>query len=174
MCVLHAVRCAALVAVVCVASGCATIMSRGPDHVSVTTNPAGATVFVGDQPVGQTPMVVTLDRKLEQAAFRLELPGFEPVILARGKRLNGWVWGNLMLGGLIGIVIDFSTGAARRFDDTPIEVGLKPSGGGAALPSPGLADADCLEKRHRIFVDAQDIQNRDDRMKMLRTAPVCK
>jgi hypothetical protein len=152
-------------------------MSSGPDHVSVTTNPAGAKVFVGDQQVGQTPTVVTLDRKADKAVFRLELAGFEPVTVARDKQLNGWIWGNILLGGIIGLVIDFSTGAAHRFDETPIEVGLSPSGSkGAALPppAPALTDEECREQRHRIFVDAQSIQDPRDRMTMLRTAPVCK
>jgi hypothetical protein len=157
-------------------------MASGPDHVQVTTNPAGATLLVDNVPVGQTPFVAKLDRVRSKGDLRLELPGFESVTILRDKSVNGWIWGNLLLGGLIGVVIDLSTGNATRFDDTPISIGLTPMGGGAALPPPvggaalppGASDPECKEERHRVFVEAKEIRNRDERLRVLRSAPVCK
>jgi hypothetical protein len=118
-------------------SGCATIMAGGPDHVPVATNPPGATVFVDNVPVGQTPMMVTLDRAHNTGVIRLEAPGFMPVTLVRAKGINGWFWANLCIGGLIGIVVDLVTGDIKAFDDTPISIGMTPASG--AMPPPGYA-----------------------------------
>ncbi|HEX7836768.1 MAG TPA: PEGA domain-containing protein [Kofleriaceae bacterium] len=118
-------------------SGCATIMAGGPDHIPVATNPPGATVFVDNLPVGQTPTVVTLDRTHSNGVIRIEMAGFAPIVIAREKTINGWFWANLCLGGVIGIVIDLVTGDIKAFDDTPIVIGLTPGAGGP--PPPGYA-----------------------------------
>jgi hypothetical protein len=123
--------------VVLAISGCATIMAGGPDHVPVATNPPGATVFVDNVPVGQTPMMVALDRQHNSGLIRIELPGFAPVVVIRNKGINGWFWANLCIGGLIGIVVDIVTGDIKSFDDTPISIGLMPAVGGP--PPPGYA-----------------------------------
>jgi hypothetical protein len=174
--------CVAWVAVaLSLTSGCASLVANGPVHVPVTSRPAGATVFLNDQPAGQTPMVVDLKSSLPRAELRLELPGFESVRVTRGKKLNGWVWGNLIIGGLIGIAIDFASGAAQRFDGTPINVELKPGDGepvrqlAPPQPAPPLvSDADCKEQRRIVLAEAMDIQNAELRLKKLRTAPICK
>ena len=153
-------------------SGCASIVAGGPAHVSVTSNPAGAAVFLNDRQAGQTPMVVELASNLPKAEISLELPGFETVRLTRNKQLNGWVWGNILIGGLLGVAIDYATGAAHRFDDTPINVDFKP-GENVVTDKPQLSDADCKEQRRRIFAEAMDIQDAQQRLKVLRTAPVC-
>ena len=118
-------------------SGCATIMAGGPDHIPVATNPPGATVFVDNVPVGQTPMMVTLDRARNTGMIRIEAPGFMPVTLVRNKSINGWFWANLCIGGVIGIVVDLVTGDIKAFDDTPVSIGLMPASGGP--PPPGYA-----------------------------------
>lgn len=124
-------------------------------------------------------MVIDLDSKLPRAELRLELPGFESIRLTRRKKLNNWVWGNVLFGGLIGVAVDFATGAAHRFDSTPVDVELRPGDGehvGQSPPPlpPRLSDADCKDQRHRIFAEATDIQDQKLRLKKLRTAPVCK
>jgi PEGA domain len=110
-------------------SGCATIMAGGPDHIPVSTNPPGATVFVDNVPVGQTPVMVRLDRQHSSGVIRIEMAGFAPIVIVRGKEINGWFWANLCIGGLIGIVIDLVTGDVKAFDDAPIAIGLTPAYG---------------------------------------------
>lgn len=110
-------------------TGCATIMAGGPDHIPVSTNPPGATVFVDNVPVGQTPVMVALDRQHNSGLIRIEMPGFVPVAIVRGKNINGWFWANLCIGGLIGIVVDIVTGDVKAFDDGPIAIGLTPAYG---------------------------------------------
>jgi PEGA domain-containing protein len=125
------------------AGGCATIMAGGPDHVPVSTNPPGATVFVDNVPVGQTPMMVTLDRQRSSGVIRIELPGFAPVTLLREKGINGWFWASVCLTGVVGIVVDLVTGDVKDFDDTPIAIGLTPAYGAPppGYPPPGYPPA---------------------------------
>lgn len=128
--VLAAVTCAAL------ASGCATLLAGGPDRVSVTSNVPGATVYLDNQPVGATPMIVVLDRDNSQGLIRIEAPGYNPVMMQRSKSINGWFWGNICLGGVVGMLIDAVTGDMHKFDGTPINVALTPS-----APRPAAAPA---------------------------------
>jgi len=109
-----------------VVPGCATLFSAGPDRVPITTNPQGATVFVDNMPVGQTPLLVALDRDHSSGVIRIELPGFAPIMMVRSKSINGWFWVNLCTTGIIGIVVDLATGNVKGFDDDPIAIGLTP------------------------------------------------
>jgi len=44
------------------------------------------------------------------------------VMLENGS--NGWVWGNLVFGGIIGLIVDFSNGAAKKLKPNEISVTL--------------------------------------------------
>jgi hypothetical protein len=117
-------------------TGCATIMQGGPDHVQVVTNPPGASVYLDDALVGQTPTVVTLDREHSQGRIRVEATGYAPIVIQRSKHINGWFWANLCLGGVVGIVIDLATGDIKGFDNTPINAALTPAGGAPPAATP--------------------------------------
>jgi hypothetical protein len=124
----------ALAFVLLALGGCATIVAGGPDRIPVSTNPPGAYVYVDGQVVGQTPMVVTLDRSRSLGDIRIYYPGFEPVQITRYKSLNGWVFGNFFLG-LWPVIIDFITGDWQDFDESAIAIGLRP---GQAPPPYGM------------------------------------
>ena len=146
------------VAAIACSVACATVVAGGSNHVMVASNPAGATVLVDDREVGRTPTRVELERS-SKGEIRIELPGFQPFRVSVRKRINGWLWANFALGGLIGIAIDFATGAALRFDESAIAVGLTPRDGhGVALPAP--ADTPKLDM----------VACRDARAKALREA----
>ena len=121
------------VALACL-TGCATIVAGGPDQIPVTTNPPGAYVYVDGHIIGQTPMMVMLDRRRAMADIRIYYPGFQPVQIMRSKDVNGWVFGNILLF-IWPVVIDFITGDWQRFDDSPIAIGLTP---GQAPPPYGM------------------------------------
>ena len=130
-----------ILAALCGTAGCATIMASGPDKVSVVTNPPGAHVFVNQSEAGQTPVVIDLDRAQEDVEIRLELPGFTPMAFVRSRHVNGWVYANFLIGGLLGIIVDVWAKNAKRFDDDPIAVGLTPEAPGSArLPAPSVPE----------------------------------
>ncbi len=115
-------------------SGCATIVAGGPDSIPINTNPPGAYVYVNGEVVGQTPMVLDLDRGRSRADIRIDYPGFQPVQFTRYKSLNGWIVGNFFLG-LWPVLIDIATGNWQHFDEDPIAIGLTP---GQAPPPYGM------------------------------------
>lgn len=111
-----------LTAMLTASIGCASIMTGGRKEVNFRSEPPGATVTVTDEKgvtvfEGQTPTVVTL--KTGKAYFRTKnytvrfaMPGYQPMETTVKSRVSGWYFGNLIFGGLIGIVIvDPLTGA---------------------------------------------------------------
>lgn len=38
---------------------------------------------------------------------------------------NGWIWGNILVGGIIGLAIDFGTGAAYKLTPQEVNVALQ-------------------------------------------------
>lgn len=103
-------------------SGCCTIMSGRMQSLPIQSEPTGATVTVNGTTY-TTPATVQLDRKASFYEIKVEMPGFEPQIVTLYKTVNGWVFGNIVLGGIIGIIVDVSTGAASKF--TPSELDIK-------------------------------------------------
>lgn len=100
-------------------SGCATIMHGSNQSVGFTSDPAGAQVFVDNRNVGVTPVTATLSRK-ENHAVRVELAGYAPYEMQLSRGISGWVWGNLIIGGIPGLAIDAITGSLYKL--TPDQV----------------------------------------------------
>ena len=67
--------------------------------------------------VDKTPFVATLDPKRgyfkgQSYTLRLELPGYQTTEVELTAKMSGWYWGNLVFGGLIGMLaVDPATGA---------------------------------------------------------------
>ncbi len=47
-------------------------------RATVTTEPAGAVVFIDDQDVGMAPVPITIRRFFQAHSIRVELPGYRP------------------------------------------------------------------------------------------------
>jgi hypothetical protein len=110
-------------------SGCATITGgTGPQKVKVASNPPGATVIVDGQPCAMTPAVLRLDRKVEHQIL-LEKAGYMPAEADLKPGINPWIFGNVVGGGLIGVVVDLATDSERRLSPSKVDVNLSPAGG---------------------------------------------
>lgn len=109
----------------CAAVGCATIISGKTQNLRVTSVPPGATVVA--EPGGYrvtTPAEITLRRKDAPYRLTFSLDGHEPYSVTISSGTNGWVWGNLILGGIIGIIVDSSTGAANKLEPGEVHANL--------------------------------------------------
>jgi hypothetical protein len=132
----------ALVAVWVAGSGCATITSGGggDQTVKVVSDTPGAAVVVDGYPVGAAPVEVKLKRKRTHTV-EVQAPGYETTIFAVNSEFNPWVIGNVVFGGLIGIVVDLSTGATSTLSPDKLTVNLRPLVSPAATPAPGVSPA---------------------------------
>jgi hypothetical protein len=77
--------------------------------VGISSSPTGATVTIDNQSPGQTPYIAHLSRK-DNHLVKLALPGYAPAELTITRKTSGWVWGNIVFGGLIGLAVDAMTG----------------------------------------------------------------
>ncbi len=103
-------------------SGCATIVSGVSENIRFESDPVGATVTV-DGGSYETPADVKLSRKRNhEAEFKLEgyLTRREQVL----RSTNRAVFGNILIGGLIGILIDSLSGAVNDLEPDLVFVKL--------------------------------------------------
>jgi len=127
-------------------SGCASIVSKSAYPVSIRTNPAGANISITDKKgkevyKGQSPTEVTLKSGagyFSKAEYQVKLSsvGFAEKIVPINYNLNGWYFGNLLLGGAIGmLIIDPATGAMWRIADPVIDETLVKSTAATSTPT---------------------------------------
>jgi uncharacterized protein YceK len=101
-----------LISLICLVSGCATIFSGSPSTLSIKTVPKDVTVTViggGNKQVQHTPCSIVLDKKNDYTVI-LEYEGYRSEEVLIQRSLNGWVFGNILLGGIIGLAVDGVTG----------------------------------------------------------------
>ena len=118
-------------------TGCATIMHGTRQDISITSVPSGAAVTVDGQDRGKTPVAVELSRK-DKHLLKLELPGFLPFEQYLVRKVSGWVWGNLVFGGIPGLAVDAITGGLYKVSPDEVTATLKegPPVGSPAPPPP--------------------------------------
>jgi len=111
--------------------GCATIMKGSSQDINFSSNPAGAQIKINGTSMGNTPVVLKLKTGDEQSV-RFELDGYLPYETKITKSISGWIWGNIVFGGIIGLIVDFSTGAVYKLNQDQISAQLQKNGMGEA------------------------------------------
>jgi hypothetical protein len=102
-------------------AGCATIINGTSQDVLLRSMPPGATVAIADIQV-PTPRKMTLKRWDDyKADFNLDGFPLRSAMIQSGPSF--WFFGNLLFGGLIGMIIDVATGGAFSFPNT-VEMNL--------------------------------------------------
>lgn len=91
-------------------SSCATIISGSKQNIKFSSNPSTATIFIDEVEVGKTPFEMKLARKSEHSVM-IKLDGYQTYETKLTKKFNAWYIGNIVFGGLIGIIVDPITGA---------------------------------------------------------------
>lgn len=97
-------------AIALLTTSCATIVSGSKQNVRFSSNPSTATIFIDEVEVGKTPFEIKLARKSEHSVM-IKLAGYQTYETKLTKKFNAWYIGNILFGGLIGIIIDPITGA---------------------------------------------------------------
>ena len=112
-------------------SGCATITRGSKDFFEIESEPTGATVALSNGLNCVTPCAMELPRKHAfTATFSLE--GYKPltaeVVPKQATAGTAGMAGNILIGGLIGIVADSTSGAMKDLYPNPLVVNLAPVG----------------------------------------------
>ena len=124
-------------------SACATIVGGGSSQpVSIQSVPGAQFTIRSSSGIqmasGQAPKTVTLPRKNEYQ-IDFTAPGFQPQTIALTKGTNGWVWGNLVVGWILGFVIDFASGSAYKLEPAQVNISLV-----AKVAANGQTETDAL------------------------------
>jgi hypothetical protein len=113
-----------LLAIGLLSASCATIMLTTEQEVGISSNPAGAMVSNNGLQLGKTPLVVDLKRKASHK-IKIELEGYLPYEVALVRKASGWVFGNIIFGGIPGLIIDVITGALYVLKPEQIQAELR-------------------------------------------------
>ena len=115
-----------LAASIAVLTGCATIMHGTSQDIGFQSSPTNAKVLVDGLPMGNTPVVAKLSRK-DNHIVKMNLDGYQPFEATLTRGTSGWVWGNIVFGGLIGLAVDAMSGGLYNL--TPNQISGQLSGG---------------------------------------------
>src|SRR6056297_542367 len=102
-----------LVATAVLLSGCASIIHGTGQDVGFSSSPTNALVTINGVELGRTPLTTELKRK-NNHMVKLELDGYMPYETTFTRKVSGWVWGNIVFGGLIGLAVDGISGGIYK------------------------------------------------------------
>jgi hypothetical protein len=118
------------------ALGCASIIDGMHSNVTVESFPPAAHVVVKDRNGKEvasesTPAVIKLKRGSDivlpaKYTATIEAPGYEPRKVDLKYKINPWAFGNIIFGGIPGLIVDDATGALWTPDQTNVAVALQP------------------------------------------------
>lgn len=119
-----------LVGLVCFSlliSACATIVDGKRETVSFSSEPPGAQIIINGKAMGMTPASIVLERgDYDKANVVFKKEGYQDQQATIQTSLNGWFWGNIILGGLIGSTTDSLSGAMWKFAPNSYFASLPP------------------------------------------------
>lgn len=105
-------------------SSCATIVSGSEQRVRINSNPSSALILIDEIEVGKTPFEIKLERKREHHVM-IKLDGYKLYETRFTKKFNAWYLGNILFGGIIGLVIDPITGAIYNLSPKTLQANLE-------------------------------------------------
>ena len=105
------------------AGGCATVTSGGFQSIDIRTEPEGADcrfMREGDTVarVNPTPGPILIGKSAANISVLCRKSGYEELSGTIGSGFQPMTLGNIVLGGLIGVVIDASTGAMMKYPES--------------------------------------------------------
>lgn len=100
--------------------GCATIVEGTSQSVAINTTPPGASCTVSREgaqisAVLSTPGSVKIDKSRADISVTCSKDGFQTQTVSYSSSFNGMTFGNIILGGAVGAVVDASTGANYNY-----------------------------------------------------------
>ncbi len=115
-------------------SGCATLVNGTSQTVTMSTTPPGASCTLDRMgtrigAISATPGSIRLDKSKNDLSVTCSKEGFQSATVAHAPSFGAATFGNIIAGGVIGVVVDAASGANYSYpDDIRIEMA-------AAVPS---------------------------------------
>lgn len=101
-------------------SGCASIASGTTQQVAIVSTPNGASCDVNRQGMMLQRVITPASPMIQKSKYDLSVQcsksGYQDTALANKSGVEPWVFGNLIFGGLVGLLIDVSSGAQNHYD----------------------------------------------------------
>lgn len=125
-------------------SSCASIVSKSTYPVSINSSPNGANVSITNANgatvySGTTPSLTNLKASKkymsgEKYTVTITKEGYQDQTIYITSKIDGWYWGNILFGGLIGmLIVDPLTGAMYKLNTNSLNVSLDKSNKDTAL-----------------------------------------
>lgn len=134
---MHRTTVVTLVACSFALTACASIMRGTHQDIGISSTPTSASVTIDNAASGQTPYVAKLSRK-DNHIIHIAADGYQPADLTLTRSVSGWVWGNLLFGGLIGLAVDAITGGLYKLTPDQLNATLAKQSASVARTKDGL------------------------------------
>ena len=109
-------------------AGCGSIIHGTRQEIILNSTPEGAQILENGQPIGTTPTTLRF-RRGDDHLLTFRLDGYQDVRVTLNKELDATSMVlNLLFGGPIGFVVDFSNGAAYELDPDIVDVVMQREG----------------------------------------------
>lgn len=134
------------------ATGCATVLSGSHQDLTVTSQPEALCVTINGEPYGATPVVASLPRGATYLV-QVRKDSYLPYEMTVVPVTNQMIWGNLVLGGLIGMAVDGATKAAYEHQPSRVHAFFPTPQGQTPLSNPvecAISQAVLDERQKRI------------------------
>ena len=106
-----------------VVAGCATVVSGTTQMMTISSNVEGAEIFLDGEKIGTTPFTGAVPKN--KSAVRVEAEGYQGENLSLSKSIDPMFFGNIIIGGTLGSITDFATGAAFQYAPSTYQVELR-------------------------------------------------
>lgn len=107
-------------------AGCATVISGTTQMMTISSNVDGAEIFLDGEKIGTTPFTAAVPKN--KSAVRVEAEGYQGENLSLSKSIDPMFFGNIIIGGTLGSITDFATGAAFQYAPSTYQVELRARG----------------------------------------------
>jgi len=103
--------------------GCATLVTGTSTDVAINSDPSEAEIEINGMDRGATPTTVSLPSD-QSHTVEISLEGYKTETIQLQKTTSGWLAGNILFGGIPGLVIDAATGGINVLKPKQVNANL--------------------------------------------------
>ena len=127
-------------------SSCCTVVNDQHQNVMVRANVSQADIYLDGQRCGTTPRIIEADRTREHVVT-VTKDGYKPYKTHLERKPSAWLLGNVVIGGIIGLVVDGCSGKWSTLTPEDVNAVLTPEK--AATPVVATKATKKVSKKNR-------------------------